>query len=61
MTITDIINLIGSKSTDQNILQWFEKYELKKPPKTINANQGSKSFDDKQNELSYYFFFDITN
>ena len=61
MTITDIINLIGSKSTDQNILQWFEKYELKKPPKTINANQGSKSFDDKQNELSYYFSFDITN
>ncbi len=61
MTITEITSLIGSKSTDPKILQWFEKNELKNPPKTINANQGSKSIDDKQNELSYYFVFEITN
>ena len=61
MKITDIINLIGLKSTDKEILQWFEKSELKNPPKTINANQGSKSINDKLNELSYYFYFDITN
>lgn len=61
MTITETINLVGLKSTDPKMIQWFEKHELKKPPKTINANQGSKSFDDKQNELSYYFFFNIIN
>lgn len=61
MTIHDLISLMGTKSTDPAISQLFETYGLGKPPKTVNANQGSKGFIDKQNKLSFTFKFDITN
>ncbi|NLR68881.1 hypothetical protein HGH92_31560 [Chitinophaga varians] len=61
MTVHDLISLMGAKSTDPAISQLFETYGLGKPPKTVNANQGSKGFKDKQQNLSFTFKFDITN
>ncbi len=61
MTLTNLTNLIGLKSTDPKIATWFETYNLGKPPKTINANQDSKGATDKINLVSYTFKFDITN
>jgi hypothetical protein len=47
MTLTNLINLIGLKSTDPKIATWFETYNLGKPPKTINSNQDTKGATDK--------------
>lgn len=52
---------MGLKSTTPEIVQLFETCGLGKPPKSINANQSRKSFEDKQNKLSFGFKFDITN
>ncbi|MBC9915534.1 hypothetical protein [Chitinophaga varians] len=61
MTVHDFISLMGTKSTDPAISRLFETYGLGKPPKSVNANQGSKGFKDKPNNLSFTFRFDITN
>ncbi|RBL88110.1 hypothetical protein [Chitinophaga flava] len=61
MTVHEIIGLMGLKSTVPQIIQLFETCELGKPPKSVNANQGNKSFQDKKNQLSFGFKFDITN
>lgn len=59
MTYTDIVNLIGLKSTDPKIAIWFETHNLGKPPKSINSNQSTKGATDRANSLSYYFAFEI--
>lgn len=61
MTLTNLTNLIGLKSTDERISNWFETHNLGKPPKSVNANQGEKYLKDKINNLEYEFKFDITN
>jgi len=61
MILQDLIGLIGVKSTDPQIAQLFEQYNLGKPPKTITSNQGSKGYQDKQQLIQYSFKFDITN
>ncbi|MBC9929114.1 hypothetical protein [Chitinophaga qingshengii] len=61
MTVYDLIGLVGRKSTDPAISQLFATCGLSKPPKTLNANQGDKSYQDKQNNLGYRFKFDITH
>ncbi|WP_212004042.1 hypothetical protein [Chitinophaga sp. HK235] len=61
MTIHEIIDLMGLKSTTPEIIQLFETCELGKPPKSVNANQSRKSFQDKKSQLSFGFKFDITN
>lgn len=43
MTRAEIIGLAGLKGTDPKLLQWFERYGLTKPSKTVSVNQGSKS------------------
>ncbi|NML38839.1 hypothetical protein HHL17_16655 [Chitinophaga sp. G-6-1-13] len=61
MTVHNLINLMGTKSTDPAISQLFETFGLGKPPKTVNANQGDKGFKDKLNNLKFGFKFNITN
>ena len=61
MTFTNLTKLIGLKSTDEKIVNWFETNNLGKVPKTINSNQDTKGATDKINLLSYTFKFDITN
>jgi hypothetical protein len=61
MTFHEIISLMGLKSTAPEISQFFETNNLGKPPKTVNANQGLKGIQDKQNKLTFGFKFDITN
>lgn len=61
MTIHEIISLMGLKSTTPQISQFFETNSLGKPPKSVNANQGSKTIQDKQSQLSFGFKFDITH
>jgi hypothetical protein len=61
MKITNLISLIGLKSTDSKITEWFETHNLGKPPKTVNANQRNKGATDKINLVSYTFKFDIIN
>lgn len=59
MTINDIVNLIGLKSTHQDITAWFQQYQLAKAPKTVNVNQDMKSIKDIDRGLEYFFGFDI--
>ncbi|MBV8256019.1 MAG: hypothetical protein JO154_25715 [Chitinophaga sp.] len=61
VTVHDIIALMGQKSTTPAMAELFASCSLGKPPKTVNANQSSKSFTDKANQLSFSFKFDITN
>lgn len=61
MTIHEIISVMGLKSTTTEISKFFESNSLGKPPKTVNANQGSKEIKDKTNQLSFTFKFDITH
>lgn len=61
MTLTNLTNLIGLKSTDERIVNWFETNNIEKLPKSVNANQGEKYLKDKINNLEYKFKFDITN
>lgn len=61
MIIQDLVNLIGIKSTDPKIVQWFEQHNLGTPPKTITTNQRDKDFEDKQNSIRYNFKFKIIN
>lgn len=61
MTIHELISLIGLKSTTPQISEFFETNSLGKPPRSVNANQGSKTIQDKQNQLSFGFKFDITH
>jgi hypothetical protein len=61
MTLTNLTNLIGLKSTDETIATWFETHNLGKVPKSVNANQGEKYVKDKINNLEYKFNFDIIN
>ena len=61
MTIHEIIGLMGLKSTAPEIGQFFETNGLGKPPKSVNANQGQKSVQDKKNQLSFGFKYDITH
>lgn len=51
MTIAAIIGLAGLKSTDPKLLQWFERYRLTKPSKTVSVNQGSKSINQSTTNL----------
>jgi hypothetical protein len=61
MKLPDLVSLIGTKSTDPRIVQWFEQYNLGTPPKTITPNQRSKDVEDKQHSIGYHFKFKITN
>lgn len=61
MILQDLVSLIGTKSTDPRIVQWFEQYNLGTPPKTITPNQRSKDVEDKQHAIGYHFKFKITN
>ncbi len=61
MTAKTLVEFIGLESTNPKIVDWCEKNELGKPPKSVNANQGEKYLKDKINNLEYKFKFDITN
>ena len=61
MKQSDLINLIGLKSTDQKLVDFFEKNNFGKPPKTVNANQGNKFVDLKALNLSFCFEYNIMN
>ena len=61
MTLTNLTNLIGLKSTDEKIATWFETHNLGKPPKSVNANQEYKGIVDKKNGIIYQFYFEIKN
>src|SRR5687768_14522584 len=61
MTQQDLIQLIGLKSTDPQLLAHFEKYGLNKPPKSLTPNNSSKIIYDKERNLSYAFSFEVRN
>ena len=56
-----LVEFIGLESTNPKIIDWCEKNELGKVPKSVNANQGEKYLKDKINNLEYKFKFDIIN
>ncbi len=59
--ISQQIALLGLKSTDPALLEFFAARKMKKPPKTVNANQSAKLLADPQSKVSYRFQFDITH
>ncbi|WP_157670911.1 hypothetical protein [Chitinibacter sp. GC72] len=59
--LSELIYLLGRKSTDPVLLAFFSARQMKNPPKTVNANQDVKGLADPQNKLSYWFKFDITH
>lgn len=61
MNLTEVVAILGLKSTDPQVSAFFEKCALGAPPKLITANQGSKYVKDKAHEIEYKFSFDITN
>lgn len=61
MKQNELLELIGLKSTDQKLVNYFEKFNLGKPPKTINANQMRKSIEYKPLNFSFGFEYHITN
>ncbi|WP_282630667.1 hypothetical protein [Empedobacter sedimenti] len=61
MQAKDYIPLIGLKNTDPELLAFFEEHNLGKPPKTLNANQGTKGMKGLPKEISFRFGFDIKN
>lgn len=61
MRQTEIIELIGLSSTDSKLLAFFEKYELKKPPKTVNSNSSGVAIRHKEYQIDFDFDYDIIN
>jgi hypothetical protein len=61
MTLKSITELVGLKSTDAKIIEFFETQSLASPPKTITSNQSSKDFKDKKTNIVYYFKYHIDN
>lgn len=61
MQAKDLVQFVGLQSTFPEMESFFEKNELGKPPKTVNANQGRKGASDKKRGISYFFGFDIKN
>ncbi|RAJ80212.1 hypothetical protein CLV59_105320 [Chitinophaga dinghuensis] len=61
VTIHEIIDLMGQKSTSPEMAALFTSLALGKPPKSVNANQSTKGFTDKTNQLSFNFKFNITH
>ncbi len=61
MKQTEIIELIGLPSTDVKLMDFFEKYGLKKPPKTVNSNSSGVAIRHKDYQIDFVFDFDITN
>lgn len=61
MKQTEIIELIGLPSTDVKLLAFFEKYGLKKPPKTVNSNSSGVAISYKEYQIDFDFDFDIIN
>ena len=58
---SELIGLLGLSSTDPKIIQFFEHYDLGKLPKTITANQGTKSIIYRPLNISFWFKYDIKN
>lgn len=61
MNQTEIIELIGLPSTNVKLVAFFEKYGLKKPPKTVNSNSSGVAIRFKEYQIDFVFDFDITN
>ncbi|GAA4023663.1 hypothetical protein GCM10022386_03330 [Flavobacterium cheonhonense] len=61
MKQTEIIELIGLLSTDVKLLAFFEKYGLKKPPKTVNSNSCGIAIRHKDYQIDFDFDYDIIN
>ena len=61
MHVSDLVSLIGAKGSDSQLVDWFEKHGIGKPPVSVTANQGTKSVKDKRHEMEHYFAFDIIN
>lgn len=60
-SLETIINLIGLKSTDPQLIAAFKENNIAAPPKSVNANQGSKTCRDKITGFEYLFRFDIVH
>lgn len=60
MKQTEIIELIGLKSTEPKLIAFFEKYGLK-APKTVNANSSGKAIRHKEYNIDFDFHYDIVN
>jgi hypothetical protein len=56
----DLINLIGLKITDKNLISHFETVGLKQP-KSSTPNNSSSEINDKANAVQYWFHYEVKN
>lgn len=61
MNVSEWVGLVGTKSTDERLVEWFAQHDLARPPKSVTANQGRKSIKDKARGMEHHFAFDIIN
>lgn len=61
MKQSELIALLGLPSTDLKMVDFFERYQIGKLPKSITPNQRSKSILYKPMNISFWFEYDIKN
>ncbi|ERJ57671.1 hypothetical protein [Sphingobacterium paucimobilis] len=58
---SELIALIGLSSTNARLVDFFERHDLGKLPKSLTPNQGTKSIIYKPLNISFWFKYDIKN